>query len=100
MLRAVIAWGIAAFALLASIVSLTVWAGTPLDIVTFVTLPLAFGGVGAFLTVHVPGNPIGPMLLAATAGFATLIASGAYVVAFVELPSSDPVAIFLACSAT
>jgi hypothetical protein len=94
MLRAVIAWGIAALALLASIVSLTVWAGTPLDIVTFVTLPLAFGGVGAFLTVRVPGNPLGPMLLAATAGFATLIASGAYVVAFVELPSSDPVAIF------
>ena len=94
MLRAVIAWAIAALALLASIVSLTVWAGTPFDIVTFVTLPLAFGGVGAFLTVRVPGNPIGPMLLAATAGFATLIASGAYVVAFVELPSSDPVAIF------
>ena len=37
MLRAVIAWGIAALALLASIASLTVWAGTPLDIVTFVT---------------------------------------------------------------
>ena len=93
-LRAVFAWGIAALALLTSIVSLTVWAGTPFDVITFVTLPLAFGGVGAFLTVRVPGNPLGPMLLAATAGFATLIASGAYVVAFVELPSSDPVAIF------
>ena len=84
MLRAVIAWGIAALALLASIVSLTVWAGTPFDIVTFVTLPLAFGGVGAFLTVRVPGNPIGPMLLASDRRVRDAIASGAYVVAFVE----------------
>ncbi len=34
------------------------------------------------------------MLLAATAGFATLIASGAYVVAYCRAATSDPVAIF------
>ncbi len=78
MLRAVIAWGIAALALLASIASLAVSGGRRhLDIVTSVAMPLTFGGVGAFLTIRVPGNPIGPMLLAATAGFATLIASWA-----------------------
>ena len=91
--RAVVAWSIAALALAASAFSLAVWAGNPLDAVTSVTTPLAFGGVGAFLTVRVPGNPLGPLLLAATAGFATLIASGAYLVAFVELPTSDPAAI-------
>ena len=42
-------------------------------------MPLAFGGVGAFLTTRVPGNPIGPMLLAAIVGFAMLIGGEAWV---------------------
>ena len=91
--RAIVTWSIVALAVAASAFSLTTWAGNPLDVVTSVTTPLAFGGVGAFLTVRVPGNPLGPLLLAATAGFAMLIASGAYLVAFVELPTSDPAAI-------
>ena len=94
MLRAVVAWSIAALALAAAVASLAVSVGrTPLDVVTSVATPLAFGGVGAFLTVRVPGNPLGPLLLAATAGFAMLIASAAYLLAFVELPTSDPAAI-------
>ena len=80
-LRVVSAWSIAGVALLASILSLTTWAATPMDIVTFVTMPIAFGGVGAFLTVRVPGNPIGPMLLFATVGFALLIGGGSWVIA-------------------
>ena len=47
--RAAIAIGIAVLALVASVASLATWAATPLDLVTFVTLPLAFGGVGAAL---------------------------------------------------
>ena len=69
MLRAVIAWGIAALALLAD---RSEPRGLGCEDATrrrhVVVTPLAFGGVGAFLTVRVPGNPIGPMLLAATAG--------------------------------
>jgi hypothetical protein len=91
--RAVIAWGIAALSMSAAVFSLSVWTATPLDFVVFLTMPLAFGGVGAFLTVRVPGNPIGPILLTAAAGFATLIASGGYIVAFVDLPSADPAAV-------
>jgi hypothetical protein len=94
-LRAVVAVGLTAFALLTSIASLLIWAGTPLDVVTFIAMPLAFGGIGAFLWVRVPGNPIGPMLLIATIGFAALIGSGAWLVATVKLPSHDPLAIFL-----
>jgi hypothetical protein len=78
--RALIAWGIAALALLVSVFGLAVWTGTPLDVVTFLLLPLAYGGIGAYLTVRVPANPIGPMLLAAAIGFALLIGSGAVVV--------------------
>ena len=78
--RVVIAWAIAGLALLASISSLRAWAATPIDVLTLVTMPFAFGGIGAFLSVRVPGNPIGPMLLAAAVGFSTLIASGAFVV--------------------
>jgi hypothetical protein len=88
-LRAVIAWGIPALALVGSIAALATWAATPLDVVTFVALPLTYGGIGAFLTVRVPGNPIGPMLLAATVGFALLIGSGAFVVGTYQgLPAS------------
>jgi len=94
--RAAIAIGIAVLALVASVASLATWAATPLDLVTFVTLPLAFGGVGAFLTIRVPGNPIGPMLLAATLGFATLIACGAFVSATLVPPTTDPVVILAA----
>jgi len=79
--RAVVACAIAALAMLASILSLTTWAATPMDIVTFVTMPIAFGGVGAFLTIRVPRNPIGPMLLFATIGFALLIGGGSWVIA-------------------
>src|SRR5262245_58707196 len=57
-------------------------------------MPLAFGGIGAALWTRVPNNPIGPMLLIATVGFAALIGSGSWIVANVELPSTDPVAIF------
>jgi len=91
--RVVIAWAIAGLALLASMASLLVWAATPLDVVTVLTTPLAFGGVGAFLTIRVPANRIGPLMLTATVGFALLIASGAYLVGFVQLPTNDPAAI-------
>ena len=87
-LRAVIAWGIAAFALVLSIVALAVWTAAPVDVFSSVALPLTYGGIGAFLTVRVPGNPIGPMLLAATVGFALLIGSGALVVALGGDPTS------------
>ena len=91
--RVVIAWAIAGLALVASMASLLVWAATPLDVVTVLTTPLAFGGVGAFLTIRVPANRIGPLMLTATVGFALLIASGAYLVGFVQLPTNDPAAI-------
>jgi hypothetical protein len=79
--RAIVAFGIAGFALLTSVAALLSWANrTPVDVVTFVALPLAFGGVGAFLVVRVPGNVIGPILLGAAVGFSLLIGSGAYVV--------------------
>jgi hypothetical protein len=88
--RVVIAWAVAGLALLASVSSLRTWAATPIDVLTLVTMPLAFGGIGAFLSVRVPGNPIGPMLLAAAVGFSTLIASGAYVVATFEGAPAAP----------
>src|SRR5262245_47319822 len=76
-----------------SAASVVWWARTPIDIVTYVTLPLAFGVFGTFLWTRVPGNPIGPILLVAAVGFAALIGSGAWLVANVQLPSKDPVAI-------
>ena len=92
-LRAVIAWGVVAFALAASITSMVLVPTTPLDAIPLLLVPSAFGGIGAFLSVRVPGNPIGPMLLAATAGFSILIVSSTYVAAVVVLPSTDPAAI-------
>jgi hypothetical protein len=93
LVRAVIAWEIAALALIGSIAALTVWAEGWFDVVTFIGMPLAFGGVGAFLTVRVPDNRIGPLLLAATVGFALLIGSGAWIVANVDGPTTDPLVI-------
>ena len=89
--RVVIAWVVAGLALLASISSLRTWAATPIDVLTLVTMPLAFGGIGAFLSVRVPGNPIGPMLLAAAVGFSTLIASGAFVVGTYDGSPATPI---------
>jgi len=89
-LRAIVAWGLAAFALLASAASLTIWAGSLVDIVTVISMPLAFGGVGAYLTVRVPTNPIGPLLLIASLGFALLVGSGSFVVVSLSAPSPFP----------
>ena len=82
--RSVIAWGVAIGDLVICVTSLLIWAVGPLplapfDALTYLALPLAFGGVGAVLTSRVPGNPIGPLLLIATTGFTALIAVQSYV---------------------
>jgi hypothetical protein len=80
----VIAWGVAIGDLILCVVSLLIWVASPLplapfDAISYIALPLAFGGVGAVLTARVPGNPIGPLLLVATTGFTALIAVQSYV---------------------
>ena len=81
-MRRVIAWGIAALALAGSVASLLYSDPRPFDVLTIIAIPLAFGGVGAFLTVRVPENRIGPLLLVATIGFTTLLLSGTWLYAF------------------
>jgi hypothetical protein len=55
------------------------------DVAVFIALPLAFGAVGAFLTVRVPTNPIGPLLLVSTTGLAILVGSQAAVPLLLDL---------------
>ncbi len=79
--RAVIALGVAAACLLTFLVSIVAVtaAGRPpgiFDLVATLGLPIACGGVGALLTIRVPGNPIGPLLLGATVLF-TILGGGA-----------------------
>jgi len=91
----VLPWGVAGIDLAVFIASLLAWAasGTPLpifDALTYLVLPLAFGGTGAMLTGRVPGNPIGPMLLAATTGFALLVAGQSYLILGVTIGADLP----------
>ena len=57
------AWGIFGFALVVSIASLVTVEQPVLSLVTYTAVPLTFGGIGAFLSTRVPGNPIGTILL-------------------------------------
>jgi hypothetical protein len=95
LLRPVIGLGVIAFALSASIASLVVWGTSIIDILSYIAIPLAFGGIGALLWTRVPGNPIGPMLLIATVGFAALIGSGTWVVVNVDGVTTDPRAVLM-----
>ena len=94
LLRPAIGLAVTAFAVLTSVASLLTWSTSILDVVSYIAIPTAFGGIGAFLWTRVPGNPIGPMLLIATVGFASLIGSGTWVVANVTQPTTDPLAVF------
>lgn len=77
-LRVAVALSVAAIAAVAFVVALVVWEDrTLVDVITYIGIPVAFGGVGAFLTIRVTTNPIGPLLLVATLGFAALVGGGA-----------------------
>ena len=77
-LRVGIALTIAAFAAVAFVLALVVWEDpTIIDVMSYIAVPITFGGVGAYLTIRVPANPIGPLLLVATLGFALLVGGGA-----------------------
>ena len=78
-LRVVVALSVAAVAAVAFGLALVVWEDrTVVDVVSYIAIPVTFGGVGATLTIRVPANPIGPLLLAATLGFAALVGGGAF----------------------
>ena len=96
LLRPAIGLGVIAFAMMASIASLATWGTSVVDVLSYIAIPLAFGGIGAFLWTRVPGNPIGPILLIATIGFASLIGSGTWLVLNVQGTTTDARAIFLA----
>jgi hypothetical protein len=55
------------------------------DIFLALAFPISYGGVGAFLTVRVARNPIGPLLLAATTGFALMGVAESYAVTSSEV---------------
>jgi hypothetical protein len=95
LVRASVAWGIFGFALLVSIANLVAVEASVVGLVTYAAIPLTFGGIGAFLSTRVPGNPIGPILLVTTLGFTTLIASWTWLWTSVELPTNDPFAILV-----
>jgi hypothetical protein len=65
-----------------------------IDVITYIAIPLSFGGIGAFLSTRVPGNPIGPMLLLAAMGFASLVAMFTWLPT-ITLPTTDPVAVMV-----
>ena len=92
-IRSIVAWG--SFAVASVISSLTILSLGPsvVDVFAYVTIPLSFGGIGAFLSTRVPGNPIGPMLLLAGMGWAGLVGLFTWLPVIVALPSSDPLAI-------
>ena len=96
LLRPAIGIGVLAFALLCSIASLATWGSSILDVLSYIAIPLTFGGMGVFLWTRVPENPIGPMVLIATIGFAALIGSGTWLVVNVQGSTTDPRAVFLA----
>ena len=80
--RSVVAWSVAAIDLAVFAVSIVLWPGGPasvFDVVTFLALPISFGGVGALLMSRVPGDRIGPILLSAATGLAVMAASNVYV---------------------
>jgi len=99
LLRPAIGLGVVAFALIAAIASLVTWGSSIVDVLSYIAIPLAFGGIGAFLWTRVPENPIGPMLLVATIGFAALIGSGTWLVLNVQGTTTDPLAIVMALAA-
>ena len=76
--RVGVAVAVAVLATVAFLVALVIWEDrTIVDVVTYIGIPLTFGGVGAYLTIRVPTNPIGPLLLGATVAFALLVGGGA-----------------------
>lgn len=91
--------GVIAFALIAAVASLVTWGSSIVDVLSYIAIPLAFGGIGAFLWTRVPENPIGPMLLIATIGFAALIGSGTWLVLNVQGSTTDPWAIVMGLAA-
>ena len=86
LVRTALAGSVAGIALVAAVVSVLAWTGSPFDTISVLSAPLTFGLVGAFLTVRVTTNPIGPMLLLATVGFTLLIAGGTWVIINGDLP--------------
>ncbi len=75
--RGIVAWSIAIACLVVCVASLGIWVASPFplapDALLYVVMPLSFGGVGALLTSRVPGNPIGPLLLAALGAMTALL---------------------------
>ncbi|HEV8696958.1 MAG TPA: hypothetical protein VGQ89_04625 [Candidatus Limnocylindrales bacterium] len=59
------------------------------DLFLAIAFSISYGGVGAFLTVRVPRNPIGPLLLAATMGFALMSVCERYALASLELAAGS-----------
>ena len=88
------AWGIFGFALVVSIASLVTVEQPVLSLVTYTAVPLTFGGIGAFLSTRVPGNPIGTILLVAGLGFAVMVASWTWL-PIDRGPMTDPLAILI-----
>jgi len=92
-IRIVASWGVFAVALVISTLSVVTLGPDLIGVSTYIAIPLSFGGIGAFLSTRVPGNPIGPMLLLAAMGFAFLVAMFTWLPVAVVLPTTDPVAI-------
>ena len=95
LVRAIVAWGIFAFALMVSIASLVAVEQSVLSLVTYTAVPLTFGGIGAFLSTRVPGNPIGTILLVAGLGFAVMVGTWTWLPIGVTGPTTNPFAILV-----
>jgi hypothetical protein len=86
--RTLVAWTVAVVDLVVFALAIVFWPDGPpglFDVVTFLALPISFGGVGALLTSRVTGNAIGPILLTAATGFTVMAGSQIYVHTSVDL---------------
>ena len=95
LVRAAVAWGIFGFALVVTIASLVTVEQSVVSLITYTAVPLTFGGIGAYQSTRVPGNPIGTILLVAGLGFALMVASWIWLPVSVTGPTTDPVAILI-----
>ena len=95
LVRAIVAWGIFGFALVVSIASLVTVEQSVLSLITYTAVPLTFGGIGAFLSTRVPGNPIGTILLVVGLGFAVMVGTWTWLPISVTGPTTEPFAILI-----
>jgi len=89
LVRTVVAWGIFGFALVVTIASLVTVEQSVVSLITYTAVPLTFGGIGAYLSTRVPGNPIGTILLVAGLGFAVMVGSWTWLPISVTGPTTD-----------